>query len=428
MRLFKRYLLLLPLLALPLAGCNDALTSVSNKVEHPLPAKLVNKMKAADMSTRSPVFMRIFKEENVLEVWKQKGNGRYDKIAEYEICKWSGKLGPKFKEGDRQAPEGYYRIYPAQMNPNSSYYLSFNTGYPNGFDRAHGRTGSNLMVHGACSSAGCYSMTDEQVLEIYAFAREAFRGGQPYFLVEALPFRMTPENMARHRNSEHFEFWSMLKEGYDHFELTKRPPQVEICERKYVFNRTPVDPAARFSPTAACPESEVPATLVSAHAAYEKKWQDDFIKAVARLDKEDARKLAAEESRKEAEARRLAAAEERERKAAEAAANGTAAPAGGPIGSLFSAIKPGTGPAATAAETPVDPAAPSIAAVPAARPDAPAPEAVTAVPPAPATATPESTGADAAVPVPSPNPETAPPAETAEEPRKPFWKRWGAGA
>jgi murein L,D-transpeptidase YafK len=234
-----RTLRFLPVLLLGLSGCQDALDSVANKVEHPLPAKLVNKMKANDMSTRSPIMMRIFKEEGVLEVWKQKGNGRYDIIASYEICKWSGKLGPKFKEGDRQAPEGYYRIYPYQMNPNSSYYLSFNMGFPNSYDRSHNRTGSNLMVHGACSSAGCYSMTDEQVLEIYGFARDAFKGGQEYFIVEALPFRMTAENMARHRDNEHFEFWKMLKTGYDHFELTRRPPKVDVCERRYVFNQMP---------------------------------------------------------------------------------------------------------------------------------------------------------------------------------------------
>jgi murein L,D-transpeptidase YafK len=110
-----RSLRFLPLLLLlvGLAGCQDALDSVSNKVEHPLPSKLVNKMKANDMSTRSPIMMRIFKEEGILEVWKQKGNGRYDIIASYEICKWSGGLGPKFKEGDRQAPKattGFIRL------------------------------------------------------------------------------------------------------------------------------------------------------------------------------------------------------------------------------------------------------------------------------------------------------------------------------
>ena len=121
---------------------------------------------------------RIFKEEGKLEIWKQKTNGRYDLIASYDICKWSGKLGPKYTEGDRQAPEGFYTVRPAQMNPQSNYHLAFNIGYPNAYDRANGRSGANLMVHGACSSSGCYSMTDAQIEQIYAFGRDAFQGGQ----------------------------------------------------------------------------------------------------------------------------------------------------------------------------------------------------------------------------------------------------------
>jgi len=406
-----RTLRFLPILLLGLTGCQDALDSVSNKVEHPLPAKLVNKMKAHDMSTRSPIMMRIFKEEGVLEVWKQKGNGRYDIIASYEICKWSGKLGPKFKEGDRQAPEGYYRIYPAQMNPNSSYYLSFNMGYPNSYDRSYGRTGSNLMVHGACSSAGCYSMTDEQVLEIYAFARDAFKGGQPYFMVEALPFRMTPENMARHRDDENFEFWKMLKTGYDHFELTKQPPKVEVCERQYVFNQVPQVENAAFLANATCPPASVPSTLASAYYAYEKTWNQDFVKAVAKFDREEASQIAANEARAEAEAKR---AEREAAKAAQIAANGGQSPA--PVLSLFSsgnplkALAPGSAPAA-----PLEMPAP-----------VPAGEAVAAT----AQAAPASTSAS--VPVPTPNPAAAAQiANAGESPQsgqgnKPFWKIWSS--
>jgi murein L,D-transpeptidase YafK len=405
-----RTLRFLPVLLLGLTGCQDALESVSNKVEHPLPAKLVNKMKAQDMSTRSPIMMRIFKEEGVLEVWKQKGNGRYDIIASYEICKWSGKLGPKFKEGDRQAPEGYYRIYPYQMNPNSSYYLSFNMGYPNSYDRAYGRTGSNLMVHGACSSAGCYSMTDEQVLEIYGFARDAFKGGQEYFVVEALPFRMTAENMARHRDSEHFEFWKMLKVGYDHFELTKRPPKVDVCERKYVFNQFPQIENASFQANAACPPASVPATLESAYYAYQKNWNQDFVKAVAKFDREEASQIAANEARAETEARR---AEREAEKAARIAANGWQAPAV-PVLSLFStgnplkALTPNAPPPA-AAGNPAPPAAAEATATQA----APAP-------------------ASAGVPVPTPNPAvepqiaTAGSASEASQSGKPFWKIWSS--
>lgn len=408
-----RTLRFLPLLLLGLTGCQDALDSVSNKVEHPLPAKLVNKMKAHDMSTRSPIMMRIFKEEGVLEVWKQKGNGRYDIIASYEICKWSGTLGPKFKEGDRQAPEGYYRIYPHQMNPNSSYYLSFNMGYPNSYDRSYGRTGSNLMVHGACSSAGCYSMTDEQVLEIYGFARDAFKGGQEFFLVEALPFRMTPENMARHRDNEHFEFWKMLKVGYDHFELTKQPPKVDVCERQYVFNQIPQVENASFQASASCPPASVPTTLASAYHAYEKTWNQDFVKAVAKFDREEANKIAADEARAEAEAR--LAQREAEKAARLAANDGQAAP----VLSLFAtgnplkALTPGTAPAAPQANLPVT-----------------TETATTEIPAEAGQRVPANTAAG--VPVPTPNPTVQPQVANAnrtsqsDQSDKPFWKIWSS--
>ena len=166
------------LVALLLAGCNGSIEDIAPKANKELPQKLVDLMKSKGMATSSPIMVRIFKEEGQFEVWKQKGDGGYGLIASYPICKWSGQLGPKFIEGDRQAPEGFYDIHPSQMNPNSKYYLSFNIGFPNAYDRAHNRTGANLMVHGACSSSGCYSMNDAQVSQIYAFARDAFRGGQ----------------------------------------------------------------------------------------------------------------------------------------------------------------------------------------------------------------------------------------------------------
>ena len=288
--------------SLALAGCNDTLTSVANKAEHPLPDKLVKKMKAQGMTTRSPILMRIFKEENTLEIWKQKPNGRYEIVTNYGICKWSGHLGPKFKEGDRQAPEGYYSIRKHQMNPNSSYYLSFNMGFPNRFDRAHGRTGSNLMVHGACSSAGCYSMTDEQVLEIFGFARDAFKGGQEAFQVQAFPFRLTPENMARYKDHKSFDFWNQIREGYDHFEITKRPPKVDVCEKRYVFNQTATD-GGRFHATSKCPEMSQPQSLQFAYAAYQKDYDERFAAAVAKLEAEKVREKEQEVAKIAAEAR-----------------------------------------------------------------------------------------------------------------------------
>ena len=209
-----------------LAACQADEFGYGPKAERSVSGPIKRKMTDLNMSSSSPIMIRIFKEESTLEVWKQTRSGKYKLLEDFEICKWSGDLGPKFKEGDRQAPEGFYEITPGLMNPNSNYHLAFNLGYPNTYDRAHGRTGSNLMVHGACSSRGCYAMTDEQVQDIYALARDSFKGGQRAFQVQAFPFRMTPENMAKHRKSEHLEFWKMLKVGYDHFEITQTPPNI----------------------------------------------------------------------------------------------------------------------------------------------------------------------------------------------------------
>jgi murein L,D-transpeptidase YafK len=261
-----------------LAGCNGTLEDIAPKAEKKLPSALVQTMQAQSMSTTSPIMIRIFKEEAVLEVWKQKSNGRFDLVTSYDICKWSGRLGPKFTEGDRQAPEGFYMVRPHQMNPQSQYHLAFNMGYPNAYDRAHGRTGTHLMVHGACSSAGCYSMTDPQMEQIYAFARDAFKGGQAEIQVQAFPFRMTAANMARYKSDPNYGYWTMLKEGYDHFEITKVPPKVDVCGKSYVFNQTPV--SGNFSSTASCPAMTQPESLRVAYSSYQAKYEAAFAAAL----------------------------------------------------------------------------------------------------------------------------------------------------
>lgn len=262
-----------------LSGCTGVLDSVERKANIPVPKKLIHKMKAKGMPSRAPIMLRIFKEENTLEVWKKRDTGRYGMLTSYDICKWSGKLGPKFKEGDKQAPEGFYTVNKWQMNPNSKYHLAFNMGFPNRYDRAHGRTGSHLMIHGACSSAGCYSMTDEYVEEIYALAREAFKGGQKAFQIQAYPFRMTAENMAKHKDHKHFEFWKMLKRGYDHFEITSVPPKVDVCEKRYVFNTTS---SGKYESTGQCPAMEMPQTLAAAFVARQKKDAAQFEKLLGK--------------------------------------------------------------------------------------------------------------------------------------------------
>jgi murein L,D-transpeptidase YafK len=271
------------MLVLLLAGCQGSSVSdlSPNGATTQLPEKLIQSMKAKGIALTAPVMFRIFKEENILEVWKRKDNGRYDMVTSYQICKWSGKLGPKFIEGDRQAPEGFYSVRPAQMNPKSSYYLSFNTGFPNALDRALGHTGANLMVHGACSSSGCYSMTDAQVAQIYAFARDAFKGGQDSIQLEAFPFRMTAANMARYRDDSNYPFWKNLKEGYDYFEITKTPPKVDVCEKRYVFNQT-TDPNEPIAATSICPPANQPESLKMAYQSYQTSYDSAFSSVVGK--------------------------------------------------------------------------------------------------------------------------------------------------
>lgn len=279
-------------LAGALAGCQaDEMITAGPKHLREISASIRQKLPGLDMSMTSPIMLRIFKEESTLEVWKQTRSGRYALLETFEICKWSGELGPKIKEGDRQAPEGFYEITPALMNPNSSYHLAFNLGYPNKFDRSHNRTGTHLMVHGACSSRGCYAMTDQQVQDIYALARESFKGGQRSFQVQAFPFRMTAENLAKHRKSEHYEFWRMLKSGYDHFEVTKQPPKIDVCEKRYVFDAVPLVEGVPFRATAKCPEYDVPDAIEVA-VAKKQRTDDQKIIEIAEAEERSERRRA----------------------------------------------------------------------------------------------------------------------------------------
>ena len=239
--------------ALLISGCTPEM-NLSSRHLAPIPSATLAFMAESGMSKGSPVLIRSFKKEAELEVWKMTDRGAYALLKTYPICRWSGQLGPKLREGDRQAPEGFYSITPASLNPNSSLYLSFNMGFPNAFDRAHDRTGSHLMVHGACSSAGCYSMTDEQISEIYAILRESFAGGQREVQMQALPFRMTPQNLTQHRYDSNMPFWRNLKEGSDRFEISRREPRVSVCGRRYVFDANPADAGVEMEAREPCPE------------------------------------------------------------------------------------------------------------------------------------------------------------------------------
>lgn len=199
------------------------------------PGSLAATLAAKGMTKSSPILVRIFKEERVLEVWKKAPSGRFEILKSYPICTFSGGLGPKHKEGDGQAPEGFYSVGRGQLNPNSRHKFAFNIGFPNAFDRANGRNGMYLMVHGGCSSVGCYAMGDDQITEIYALAQAALSGGQQAFQVQAFPFRMTDFNMMRHSGNSNMPFWKTLKHGNDIFERTGREPEVFVTGKDYAF-------------------------------------------------------------------------------------------------------------------------------------------------------------------------------------------------
>ena len=252
-------------------------TKLPAKATKKLPPELLALLQQKKMPIHSPILVRVFKEEAELEVWKQDATGHFQILKTYPICRWSGDLGPKWWEGDGQTPEGFYKVTPGLMNPHSNYHLAINIGYPNSFDKANIRDGSLLMIHGDCRSVGCFAMTDEQISEIYSLARDSFLGGRPSFQVQSYPFRLTPANLARHRNNPNLAFWKMLKIGNDHFEATHLEPKVDVCNRRYVFDAQRPPNSSKplvFNPTRQCPAFIADPKI--ARPALEKQRADDL--------------------------------------------------------------------------------------------------------------------------------------------------------
>jgi murein L,D-transpeptidase YafK len=254
--------------AVALAACGSA--PEIPPAEQPLSKETLSLLGKKGMDPAAPIFVRIFKEESELEVWKARDDGRFYHFKTYPICNWSGGLGPKVEQGDKQAPEGFYTVSQEQMKPDSKFYLAFNLGYPNAYDRSLNRTGQAVMVHGKCKSAGCYAMTDALAEEIYGLAREAFKAGQTSFEVNAFPFRMTEEKLARFKRHKWHAFWATLKQGYDYFELTRVPPTVAVCERRYVVNVL-LPAYGRVNPEGRCPPFQRP--LLEPFAPRPAEWQ-----------------------------------------------------------------------------------------------------------------------------------------------------------
>ncbi len=223
----------------PLALAVPARAGLPAKALAPIPAATLALMAAKGTGASAPLVLRSYKKESEIEVWKANAQGRFVYLKTFPICRWSGQLGPKTHDGDRQTPEGFYPIAARQMNPNSHYYLSFDTGFPNAYDKAHGASGSAVMIHGTCSSRGCFAMTDRQVGELYAIARDALKGGQAAFQLQAYPFHMSAANMALYRNDANIAFWRQLKEGSDRFEATGEILTTSVVAGRYAFAPSP---------------------------------------------------------------------------------------------------------------------------------------------------------------------------------------------
>ena len=197
------------------------------------------------MSMDNPMYIRAFKSEMKLELWiKNSYHNEFKLFKTYDICSKSGALGPKIKEGDKQTPEGFYDVNLGRLNPNSKYFLSFNIGYPNQYDRAHKRTGSALMIHGECVSKGCLAMTNKSIAEIYLIIEQNFKYGHKSIPVHIFPFRMTDQNMAARRYSNWHHFWKDIKQGYDYFEKHRVPPQISVRNKRYIVNSSPMQYAS----------------------------------------------------------------------------------------------------------------------------------------------------------------------------------------
>lgn len=222
------------ILLMGLTSVFAASNEIINKDKKPLPQYLAARMASLGLEAKSPIYIRVFKQENLLEIWKESAEGYYRPIAFYDICKQSGQLGQKRREGDRQVPEGFYTLSKEQLHPKSNYHLAFNIGYPNLRDRNNNYTGSLIMVHGNCLSVGCLAMGDDKIEEIYAFVREAFDGGAKTIPIHIFPFKMKDDKMAEFANHTEMPFWQQLKPAYDLFQSNYLPARIVTCGKDYI--------------------------------------------------------------------------------------------------------------------------------------------------------------------------------------------------
>jgi murein L,D-transpeptidase YafK len=214
-------------------------------------SRLDERLKQFGAKPGAPMLIRIFKADSELEIWMRKGD-RFERFATYPICHWSGTLGPKIKEGDKQTPEGFYTVTRRQLHRIGRHPRSLNLGFPNAFDKSFSRTGSYILVHGACSSVGCFAMTNAVIEEIYNLTEASIKEGQEHVPVHVFPFRMTAANLEKHKSSPWIDFWSNLKQGHDAFERTRQAPRITVCNGRYEFQDAAPGEGGLASPLAVC--------------------------------------------------------------------------------------------------------------------------------------------------------------------------------
>ncbi|MBB5039049.1 L,D-transpeptidase family protein [Prosthecobacter dejongeii] len=209
---------------------DERLKHTRERVLEPLTQELMER----DLQLGASTFLRVFKESRELELWLESQRG-WKLFRKYPIAAMSGALGPKLKEGDGQAPEGFYGVTKSRLNPGSSFHLSFNIGYPNAYDVMQGRTGSFIMVHGGEVSIGCFAMTDPLIEEIYLIVQAALTNGQDEVPVHVFPFPVTEERLAAESKNAANAFWQELRPGYEAFERNHTPPTIEVQKGCYVL-------------------------------------------------------------------------------------------------------------------------------------------------------------------------------------------------
>ena len=198
-------------------------------------AQLPGDLAAIGARLGAPMLLRVFKQEREVEVWVQPEDQQtFVLFRIFPICFYSGKLGPKVKEGDMQSPEGFYFVGPAQMRAKSQYHRAIDFAFPNDYDAAQGYTGTELLIHGNCVSSGCYAMTDPFVEQLYELGSATAATAAQGFWIHAFPFHMTAEALAGQQDSPWLGFWQQLKAGYDAFETSRIPSHIRVEGGRYV--------------------------------------------------------------------------------------------------------------------------------------------------------------------------------------------------